>query len=133
MRRDVPEGLANKLTGPGLCALLAPVELSAVPDERLLELLRAQSRQLAYQQAQLWAVMGEIANRDPMAAMPRAEPWTPSQIFDSAVDEVRAEVRLSRRAAAREVERAVEVAVVPRVARALAAGSIDRARAIVLA
>lgn len=119
--------------GPELCACLAPVELGAVPDEHLFELLGAQSRQLAYQQSQLWAVMAEIAHRDPTPNLPSAARWTADEIFDSAVDEVRAELRLTRRAARRELEHACGVAALPRVAQALAEGQIDRTRATVLA
>ena len=53
MSGGVPRRLGDMPTGPQLCALLAPIEVGAVPDEQLLELLTAQSRQLAYQQAQL--------------------------------------------------------------------------------
>src|SRR3954470_15611440 len=120
-------------TGPQLCALLAPIEVGAVPDEQLLELLTAQSRQLAYQQAQLWVTMAEIAKRNPMLTVRGGPAWTPDQVFDSAVDEVRAELRMTRRAATRELEHADAVMALPPVARALAAGAIDRARAIVLA
>src|SRR3954452_13540447 len=120
-------------TGPQLCARLARVEPSAVPDARLLEVLSAEWRQLSYQQARVWSVMAEIASRDPMLTVPGGPVWTPDQVFDSAVDEVRAELRLTRRAAAREGEHAEAVMALPPVAQALAAGTIDRARAIVLA
>ncbi|MDT4923945.1 MAG: hypothetical protein QOG01_1658, partial [Pseudonocardiales bacterium] len=43
--------------GPALCGVLAPIEVGAVPDEQLLEVLSAEWRQLAYQQARVWAVM----------------------------------------------------------------------------
>lgn len=133
MHSAVPNGLPGIPTGPQLCARLAPIELGAVPDERLIELLGAQSRQLAYQQSQLWAVMAEIAQRDPMPDLPVGARWTAEQIFESAVDEIRAELRLTRRSARRELEHADAVASLPRVAQALADGLIDRTRAIVLA
>jgi hypothetical protein len=133
MQSAISDGLAQVPTGPELCALLPPVRLEAVPEERLLELLSAQWRQLSYQQAQVWAVLAEIASRDPMPNLPGGAGWTPEQIFDSAVDEVRAELRLTRRAARRELEHADAVTALPQVAQALAAGVIDRARAIVLA
>jgi len=125
--------LADMPTGPRLGALLAPVEAAAVPDEQLLELLSAQWRQLAYQQARVWAVMAELATRNPMLGVPDGPVWSPDQVFDSAVDEVRAELRLTRRAAQRELEHADAVCALPPVAAALEAGLIDRAKAIVLA
>jgi hypothetical protein len=129
----VPESVAGVATGPGLCALLAPLEPGAVDDEQLFELLGAQVRQLAYQQAQVWQVMAELGRRDPMANVPGAPAWTPEQIFDSAVHEVRAELLLTRRGARREMERADTVCAEPRIFADLLAGRIDRARAIVLA
>ncbi|HEX3335270.1 MAG TPA: hypothetical protein VHS54_02345, partial [Jatrophihabitans sp.] len=129
----VPDGVAGMAPGPALCAVLAPVEVGAVPDVELLEVLAAEWRQLAYQQARVWAVLAELATRDPMAGVPGARAWTSEQVFESAVDEVRAEVRLTRRAARRELEHAVGVVAVPRVARALRAGVLDRGRAVVLA
>jgi hypothetical protein len=111
----------------------APLELGATPDAALLEMLSAHWRQLAVQQARVWAVMAEVANRPPLMPLPGQRQWTPDQVFESAVDEIRAELRLTRRAARIELEHAVEVAAVPRVAAALAAGQLDRRRAVVLA
>ncbi|MDT4925177.1 MAG: hypothetical protein QOG01_2890, partial [Pseudonocardiales bacterium] len=119
--------------GPALGAVLAPIEVGAVPDEQLLEVLEAEWRQLAHQQARVWAVMAQLATRDPMLGIAAGPVWTPDQIFESAVDEIRAELRLTRRAARRELEYADTVAAVPRVAQALRSGVLDRARAVVLA
>ncbi|HEX3337519.1 MAG TPA: DUF222 domain-containing protein, partial [Jatrophihabitans sp.] len=130
----VPDGVAGMAPGPRLAAVLAPVELGAVPDEQLLEVLSAEWRQLAHQQARVWAVMAQIASRDPSSGVAGGGPgWTPDQVFESAVDEVRAELRLTRRAARRELDYADAVAAVPRVARALRSGLIDRGRAVVRA
>ena len=106
-----------------MCGLLATVEPSAVPDEQLLAVLSAEWRQLSYQQARVWATMAEIGSRDPMLTVPGGPSWTPDQVFDSAVDEIRAELRLTRRAATRELEHADAVCALPPVARALAAGT----------
>ncbi|MDT4924073.1 MAG: hypothetical protein QOG01_1786, partial [Pseudonocardiales bacterium] len=129
----VPGGVAGMAPGPQLGAVLAPIEVGAVPDEQLLEVLAAESRQLAYQQARVWAVMAQIATRDPMLTVAGGPVWTPEQIFESAVDEIRAELRLTRRAARRELEHADTVTGIPRVAQALRAGVLDPARAVVLA
>ena len=124
-------GLASVPAGPALSTRLSRVELGSVPDTDLGSVLAAQGRQLAHQQAQLWATMAEIATRDPMPnAVPR---WTPEQVFDSAADEIRAELLLTRRGALRELEHADAVVAQPRVFAALDRGDLDRARAIVLA
>ncbi len=133
MHSTIPDGLADVPTGPELCAEIASVQLGAVPDEQLLELLSAQWRQLAYHQGQVWAVLAEIGRREPLPNLPSGAAWSPEQVFESAVDEVRAELRLTRRAARRELEHAEAVAALPRVARALQAGVLNRARAILLA
>src|SRR3954452_789900 len=104
MQDAFPEGLADVPTGAALCALLAPVDARVVPDERLLEVLSAQYRQLAYQQAQVWATMAEVTSRNPMANVPDAVLWSREQIFESGVDEVRAELRFTRRTARNELE-----------------------------
>ncbi|MDT4920314.1 MAG: hypothetical protein QOI15_1216 [Pseudonocardiales bacterium] len=133
MQSTIPNGLAGAPTGPELCALLASVDAGAVDDVALVDLLGAQWRQLAYQQAQVWAVMAEIARRDPMPNLPSGARWSRDEVFDSAVDEIRAELRLTRRSARRELENADAVSALPRVAESLSAGAIDRARAIVFA
>ncbi|MDT4926128.1 MAG: hypothetical protein QOG01_3841, partial [Pseudonocardiales bacterium] len=119
--------------GPALCSVLAPIELGAVPDEQLLEVLSAEWRQLSYQQGRVWAVMAQIATRDPMLTVAGGPVWTPDQVFESAVDEIRAELRLTRRAARGELEHADTVAGLPRVAQARRSGLSARSRAVVLA
>jgi hypothetical protein len=119
--------------GAALGVRLAAVEVRSTPDVELLEVLAAEARQLAHQQSRVWAVMSELATRNPLPNLPEAIAWTDEQVFFSAVEEVRAELRLTARGAAAEVQRAVDVLALPAVADALAAGRIDRARAIVLA
>lgn len=120
-------------TGPELGMRLALIDPHSVSDDELLDLVSAQYRQSAHQQAQLWKALAELATRDPMPNLPPGTSWTPDQIFDSAVDELRAELLLTRRSAKRELTHADAVAAVPAVMRALTDGTIDRARAIVLA
>ncbi|HVU90661.1 MAG TPA: hypothetical protein VHC23_00425, partial [Jatrophihabitans sp.] len=117
--------------GTGLGALLAAVRLADVPDQALLEVVHAQYQQLAYQQRQFWAALAELAHRAPMN-LPDAEHWAPERIFDSAVSELTAELRLSRPAAERELDHALTLDAMPQVAAALAAGTLDRTRAVVL-
>jgi hypothetical protein len=126
-------GWAGRPTGPQLCTELAPLDPHSVADERLPELLSAQARQAGYQQAQVWTVMAEMAQRDPMPNLPGRARWTAQEIFESAVDEIRAELRLTRRAARTELANAVAVAALPAVLAALRDGVIDRARALVFA
>ncbi|MDT4917495.1 MAG: hypothetical protein QOH89_2195 [Pseudonocardiales bacterium] len=120
-------------TGPELGARLASTDPHDATDLELHELLSAESRQLSHQQARVWAVMAEIAHRDPTPNLVPGTRWTADRIFDSAVDEIRAELLLTRRSARRELENADGVACLPPVMNALASGLIDRTRAIVLA
>jgi hypothetical protein len=124
-------GLAGRPTGPELCAELALLDPHSASNEQLMDQLTAQPRQLAYQQAQLWTVLAEIAVRDPNVA--GDADWNAEQIFESGVDEIRAELLLTRRAAQTELANADGVARLPQVMQALADGVIDRKRAIVLA
>jgi len=123
--------LSSVPTGAGLGALLEPIDAATVPDVELLELLTAETRQLAYQQARQWAVMNELARRAP-GNFPGAVLWRPDEIFEAAVDEVRAELVLSRQGARAELGYADQVFAQPRVAAALRSGAIDRQRAIVI-
>jgi hypothetical protein len=133
MSSTTHDGLAAAPTGPELGMRLALIDPRAATDEQLFDLLHAETRQLAYQQARTWAVLAEIATRDPMPNLPPGTSWTPEQIFESAVDEVRAELRLTRRSARRELDHADAIASAPRVMQALTSGAIDRTRAIILA
>lgn len=104
-------------------------EVAAVADDALLDLLSVEWQRLCIQQARVWAVMAEIAARDPMPG----RGLDPDQLFDCAADEIRAELVLTRRGARAELEHATSVLALPRVAEAMTAGLIDRRRAIVLA
>ena len=50
---EAPGDFAGLVPGAGLCAALEPVEPGAMPDSALLEMLSAEWRQLAYQQARV--------------------------------------------------------------------------------
>jgi hypothetical protein len=125
--------LGSVPTGTALGSRLAGLDVRAMPDAELWEVLSGEARQLAHQQARVWAVMAELATRNPVPNVPEAVAWTAEQVFDAAVEEIRAELRLTRRGATAELQRAVDVHALPPVARALAAGRIDRSRAVVLA
>jgi hypothetical protein len=129
----LPVDLAQMAPGAGLAGVLEGVEVGAVADEALLELLAAEYRQLSHAQARVWAVMAELTRRAPLPAGPEGPVFTAQQVFDIAVDEVRAELRLTRQAALTELEAATAVEAVPAVAAGLRAGRLDRRRALVLA
>ena len=57
--------VANMPAGPELAAVLAGVDLAGVPNGRLVEVLRAQARQLAHEQARLLACLVEVGRADP--------------------------------------------------------------------
>ena len=115
--------------GPELGSLLALHPAVSADDAELLDLLKAESRQLAYQQQRVWALMAQLANRPLFPGTVTSPP----DMLEAAVEEVRAELLLTRRSARREVECADAVHAQPRIDAALAAGSLDRRRAIVLA
>ncbi|MFC4943996.1 HNH endonuclease signature motif containing protein [Pseudonocardia sp. GCM10023141] len=124
----VPQELAGMAPGRELAGLLERVELAQLPHDRLNDVLIAQNRQLAREQARMFAVTTEIARRRPSA--------DPNVILRDSVpqpyaaDEVRAALALTRRTAERETELAFTVVeVMPLVQAALELGQIDRGRA----
>ncbi|MGN6607275.1 MAG: hypothetical protein ACTHMS_09745, partial [Jatrophihabitans sp.] len=126
----LPAGAGDLVPGAALAAVLESVDVGGLDDPDLVGLLQAQSRQLAHVQGQVWAVMAELARRDPMPLL-GGEPLQAHELFDLVVDEVRAELMLTRAAARVEVEAAVGLAALPAVAEALGLGLIDRRRALV--
>src|SRR4051812_20376650 len=104
-------------TGPKLAKRLANVELGSLPDEGVLDYLHAEVRQLASQQARVWAAMAEVQRRVAGAYAHDAE-WTPERVVDGATSEIVAELRVSRPYARRELERALDLEVMPSVAAA---------------
>lgn len=118
--------------GPGLSALLAGIDVTKVPQESVYTVMRAQSRQLAWEQGRMFAIEAEAMIRRPFAAP--SEVIRDSAPHPYAADEVRAALVLTRRAAERETDLAYTVVhVLPLVQGALLAGRIDRARARVFA
>jgi hypothetical protein len=118
-------------TGPTLARRLASIELGSLSDDDLLDFAHAEFRQLAQQQARVWAAFAEVARRtavpfDGMGVV------TPEQAADAATQELVAELRVSHPYAARELDHARRVEALPEVAAALRAGAIDRNRVLVL-
>ncbi|WP_037066711.1 HNH endonuclease signature motif containing protein [Pseudonocardia acaciae] len=123
-------GLAELAPGPELCAALAQVWLGAVPNDQVIEVLRAQARQLAHEQARMLATLVEVSRTTPGLVGPaRAD-----EAYEWASGEISAALRWTGRAADRELAFAqTVVSRLPRVFAALWAGRIDRARAWVFA
>jgi len=117
--------------GPKLAKRLAAVELGSLPDEAVLDYLHAEVRQLAAQQARVWAAMAEVHRRGTGAHAHDAL-WTAERVFGSAACEISCELRISELSAKRELQRADDVEALPSVAAALRAGEIDRTRVVVL-
>jgi len=118
-------------TGPKLAKRLASVELGSLPDEQLLDFAHAEVRQLASQQARVWAAFAEIGRRAPLA-FDHGEVWTPERRFDSAACEIVAELRVSKPYAEHELGYAQDLEAMPAVAAALRSGEVDRNRVLVL-
>jgi hypothetical protein len=124
---EIPDDLAVHPPGPALAAALASVELAGVPNDRILEVLRAQYRQLCHEQALMAAVVCEVGRcagfpqPGEIRRLPEPERFAP--------DETRAALCWTRRAA--DTEHDLAEAVVnrwPAVFGAWLAGDIDRPR-----
>ncbi|MDN5750350.1 MAG: hypothetical protein L0H64_17865, partial [Pseudonocardia sp.] len=91
----LPDGLAALPPGPGLAAALGAVELSAVPNDRMLDVLAAQYRQLCHEQARTAAVLAEVGRCEgypepgQVSRLPAPERYAP--------EETRAALRWTRR------------------------------------
>ncbi|MGQ0482494.1 MAG: DUF222 domain-containing protein [Pseudonocardia sp.] len=121
------DGLAVMPPGPGLSATLGAIELSRVPNDQMLEVLRAQHRQLCHEQARMAAVIAEVGRCAGFSepGQVRRES-TPGRY---AAEETRAALRCTRRAA--DDEHDLAEAVVgrwPAVFAAWLAGDLDRPR-----
>ena len=124
--------LADMPAGPRLAAALARIDSARVPNNDLLALLVAQSRQAAHEAARLLGVIAEINRAVPTfddAAVARLD-----RPVSHAADEVRAALAWSRRAADRECDLAEQlVHDLPQVYAAFLAGEIDRSKVRVFA
>ena len=124
--------LAGIPAGPRLAAALARIDVTRVPNNELLALLAAQSRQANHEAARLLGVIAEIGRATPTFdddAVDRLDHPVPY-----AADEVRAALAWSRRAADRECDLAEQlVHDLPQVYAAFLAGDIDRSKVRVFA
>ena len=119
--------LAGLPPGPGLAAALDAVELSRVPNDRLLMVSAAQYRQLCHEQARMAAVLAEVGRAtghpEPgeVSRLPAPERYAP--------EETRAALRWTRRSAEWEHELAETVVHgMPELHAAWLAGAVDRPR-----
>lgn len=124
--------------GPGLAAALCTVDLSRVPGVELVDVLRAQSRQCAHEQARLWASLLEVGLAVPPDERPEGSSNAPAMraadVAAWASSEVAAALTWTSRTADRELDLAqIVVRALPEVFAALWAGEIDRGRAVVFA
>jgi hypothetical protein len=122
-----PEGLAAMPPGPRLAAALHQLELASVPNDRILDVLQAQYRQLCHDQALMTATIAEVGRCD--AADTPGYVTRLDEPGRYAPDESRAALRWTRRAA--EDEHDLAEAVVhgmPILFAAWLAGEVDRPR-----
>jgi len=97
----------------------------------VLDYLHAEVKQLASQQARVWAAMAEV-HRRAIGAHAHEALWTAERVFGSAACEISCELRISDLSAKRELQRADDLEALPTVAAALRAGQMDRTRVVVL-
>ncbi|MBP2368907.1 DUF222 domain-containing protein [Pseudonocardia parietis] len=128
----IPEGLAALSPGPELATTLAGLDLDRVPNDDIGDVLVAQSRQLAHEQARMFATMAEVVCRRPFAGPLEVRRADTPELYGA--DEVRAALAWTRRAAESETDLAfVLVYALPQVQAALLQGHIDRGKARVFA
>jgi hypothetical protein len=122
-----PVGLADLPPGPELGALLAGIDVSQVPNGHVVAVLRAENRQLAHQQARLFAAMAEVGRcAGPGAA---GEVLRAGQPLVESIHEVGPALALTSNAAFGEHHIAEELQTrLPEVGAALLAGLIDRSQ-----
>lgn len=132
VEQAVPEGLAEMPPGPGLAAALATLDLPGMAGDDVVDVMLAQSRQLAHEQARMFAVLSEVICRRPFAGPGEVRRAETPELYGA--DEVRAALAWTRRAADAETDLAFTlVHKLPRVLEALGQGYIDRSKAVVFA
>ena len=128
----VLEGLAAVPPGPELSAALGTLDPAGVPSNGVVEVLRAQARQCAHEQARLWATLVEVGLAD--AADRDGPAGRAGAVADWAAGEIAAALTWTHRTADWELGLAdVVVRGLPDVFAALSAGLIDRGKAVVFA
>src|SRR5690349_12815958 len=124
--------LENLAPGPQLSAALAAVDRSVLNGHQMVEVMRARSRQVAHEQAQLLADMWEVAHCAPGLA--DAPPARVGRVSEFAPDEIRFALTLTRNAANSQLSLAFQLLDrLPAVHAALSCGDIDARRAALIA
>lgn len=130
------ERLAEVAPGVDLGRLLAGVEPARVPNQSAVDVLRAEYRQLAHQQARTMAAMVQVGRSVPPDELDDEDPrvYRSKRPVPSAVGEIGTALRLTARSAQRELDLAEQlVHALPLVFAALGDGLIDRGKAYVFA
>jgi len=123
----IPKRLAEMAPGPQLAAVLTSIDRNRISGYDRVVLLKARSRQIAYDQAEFYADIQAVAEAE-QAMIPK-----PDEAMESAEGEIRAALTLTRRAAEFQLGTAYELRDrLPNVWQALHDGSIDLPRARVL-
>jgi hypothetical protein len=123
--------------GPELSAVLARLPREQVPNARLVEVAQARSRQLAHEQAELFADLVEITHAVAVADLPGDKPDDKAGVvaragerFEWAAHEIAAGLTWTPTAADRELGFATALCErLPLVFTALRQGRIDRGKA----
>jgi hypothetical protein len=136
----LPEGLAVMPPGPELGVLLAGLDLARVRNDQVVDVLQAQARQLAREQARMFAALVEVGRATPLSDPTDHEghrllgAQRLGAVHACAAGEIAAALTWTAAAADRELALAeVVVTHLPLVFAALEAGLIDRPKAIVFA
>lgn len=120
--------------GPELAAVLGELSGAPVPNARRVEVLQARSRQLAHNQAQLFAEMVEVSHTVALTDLKDKAVARAAKQFEWAAHEIAAALSWTPTAADRELGFATAlVERLPLVQEALRAGHIDRGKARVFA
>jgi hypothetical protein len=130
--RALPEGLAEMPPGPALAAALASVDRAGLSGFDLVVMLRARSRQLAFEQAELAADLVAVAER--VKAESAELSWVWNSDHDTfAAAEIAAALTWTRRSALAKLRESWSLTErLPAVWAALRAGAIDLPKARVL-
>jgi hypothetical protein len=123
--RAIPEGLAQVAPGLGLAVLLAGLDVAAVSDDEVVEVLAARARQAAYGRARFLAAVVETALRSSAASGGAA-----GELGRYAPEEVRAALMLTSGGADHLLGEAWEVVErLPRLYEGMLGGELDESRA----
>lgn len=124
---SIPRDLDSAPPGPYLAAVLASIDRGKLSGYDLVEVMRARARQIAHEQAQLYADMAEMAHCEGPGLQRSPHP------VEFSSDEVRAALRMTRRTAESEMSFALELRDrLPRVFETLLLGDLDVRRAKVI-